>query len=101
MTGTPPPRPGELRDAERAGLVELAAAAHRTHDWAGLADRVVRLRARGVPVVALAALVGVGECRLRMVCRDHGPDPVTVGDPLAGAGWVDTVAAAGRCSGCR
>jgi hypothetical protein len=49
---------------------------------------------RGVPVAALSAVVGVGESRLRVVCRDHGPDPAAVGDPLAGAGWVDTATAA-------
>jgi len=36
----------------------------------------------------------VGESRLRVVCRDHGPDPGSVGDPLAEAGWVDTITAA-------
>jgi len=90
-------RPGDLGDADRADrtdLVELAAAARRSHDWAPLADRLVRLRARGVPVAALSAVVGVGESRLRRVCRDHGPDSATVGDPLAGAGWVDTATAA-------
>ncbi len=95
MSGAPRSvRPGELGDADRADLVELAAAARRSHDWALLADRLVRLRAWGVPVAALSAVVGVGESRLRVMCRDHGPDPAMVGDPLAGAGWVDTVTAA-------
>ncbi len=89
-----PARPAEFGDAERAELVERAAAARRSHDWAALADRLVRLRAWGVPMAALAAVVGVGVGRLRVVCRDHGPDPVTVGDPLADAGWVDTSTAA-------
>jgi len=56
-----------------------------------LADR---LRARGVLVAALSAVVGVGEGRLRVVCRDHGPGPAAVGDLLAEAGWVDTATAA-------
>jgi len=95
VNGAPPPvRPGELGDADWAALLELAAAARRSHDWALLADRLVRLRARGVPVAALCAVVGVGESRLRVVCREHGPDPVAVGDPLAEAGWVDTATAA-------
>jgi len=89
-----PARPGELDDVDRADLVELAAAARRSHDWAPLADRLVRLRGRGVQVAALSAVVGVGESRLRMVCRDHGPDPATVGDPLAVAGWVHAATAA-------
>jgi len=54
----------------------------------------VRLRAWGVPVAALSAVAGVGESRLRVVCRDHGPDPATMGDPLVEAGWVDTATAA-------
>jgi len=54
----------------------------------------VRLRAWGVPVAALSVVVGVGESRLRVVCRDHGPGPATVGDPLGEAGWVDSVTAA-------
>ncbi len=95
MSGVPrPARPGELGAVDRADLVELAAAARRSHDWAPLADRLVRLRAWGVPVAALSVVVGVGESRLRVVCRDHGPDPAAVGEPLAGAGWVDTATAA-------
>ncbi len=89
-----PVRLGHLGDAGRAELVELAAAARRSHDWGPLADRLVRLRAWGVPVAALSAVVGVGESRLRVLCRDHGPDPAAVGDPLADAGWVDTATAA-------
>jgi len=38
--------------------------------------------------------VVVGESRLRVVCRDHGPYPATVGDPVGEAGWVDTLTAA-------
>ena len=96
MSGAPrPARPGELGDVDRADLVELAAGARRSRNWAPLADRLVRLRAWGVPVAALCAVVGVGESRLRVVCRDHGPDPAAVGDRLAEAGWVDT-ATAGR-----
>ncbi len=87
-------RAGEPGDVDRADLVELAAAARRSHGWGPLAERLVRLRARGVPVAALSAVVGVGESRLRVVCRDHGPDPAAVGDPLTGAGWVDTATAA-------
>ena len=90
-----PGRPGHLGDADRAELLELAAAARRSHDWAPLADRLVRLRAWGVSVAALCAAVGVGESRLRVVCRDHGPDPAALRDPLTEAGWVDT-ASAGR-----
>jgi len=87
-------RPGDLGDVDRADLVELAAVARRIHDWAPLADRLVRLRLWGVPVATLSVVVGVGESRLRVVCRDHGPDPATLGDPLAEAGWVDTTTAA-------
>jgi len=94
VSGAPPARPGDLGDVDRADLVELAAAARRSHEWAPLADRLVRLRAWGVSVAVLCAVVGVGESRLRVVCRDHGPDPATVGDPLAAAGWVDTATAA-------
>jgi len=96
LSGGPlrPARPGELGDVDRAELVDLAAAARRSHEWAALAARLVRLRAWGVPVAALSAVVGVGESRLRVVCRDHGPDPATVGDPLTEAGWVDTATAA-------
>ncbi len=86
--------PGELSDADRAGLVGLVAAARRDRDWSGVAERLVRLRARGVPVAALSAVVGVGETRLRRVCRVYGPDPASVRDPLADAGWVDTCTAA-------
>jgi len=89
-----PTRPGDLTDADRAALLELAAAARRSHEWASLADRLMWLRAWGVPVTALSVVVGVGESRLRVVCRDHGPDPAAVGDPLGEAGWVDTAAAA-------
>ncbi len=56
-------------------------------------QQLVRLRPWGVPVAELSK-AGVGKSRLRVVCRDHGPDPVTVRDPLAGAGWVDTATAA-------
>jgi len=95
VSGAPrPARPGDLSDGDRADLVELAAAARRSHDWAPLADRLVRLRAWGVSVAALCAAVGVGGSRLRVVCRDHGPSPAAVGDPLADSGWVDTAAAA-------
>jgi len=100
VSGAPrPARPGDLGDADRADLVEFAAAARRSHDWAALADRLVRLRARGVPVAELSAVVGVGESRLRVVCRDHGPGPAAVGDLLAAAGWVDTATAAGAVLG--
>ena len=86
MSGPPrPARPGDLGDVERAALVEMAAAARRSHDWGPLSERLVRLRAWGVPVAALSAVVGVGDSRLRRLCRDHGPDPATVGDPLAEA----------------
>ncbi len=47
-----------------------------------------------MPVAELSVVVGVGESRLRVVCREHGPDPAAVGDPLAEAGWVDTATAA-------
>ncbi len=95
MTGVSRPVwPGELSDADRAGLVGLAAGARRAHDWSGVADRLVRLRARGVPVAALSAAVGMGESRLRRVCRAYGPNPASVGDPVGEAGWVDTAAAA-------
>jgi len=95
VSGPPrPARPGDLGDVERAALVEMAAAARRSHDWGPLSERLVRLRAWGVPVAALSAVVGVGDSRLRRLCRDHGPDPATVGDPLAEAGWVDTETAA-------
>jgi len=100
VTGVPRrARPGELSGADRTDLVALAAAARRSRDWAPLADRLVRLRAWGVPVAALSVVVGVGESRLRVVCRDHGPDPAMVGDLLAGAGWVDTATAAGAVLG--
>ena len=89
-----PAQPGEFGDVDRAELVELAVSARRSHDWELLADRLVRLRAWGVPVAALCVVVGVGESRLRVVCRDHGPGPAAVGDPLADSGWVDTAAAA-------
>jgi len=97
VTGAPrPARPGELGDVDRAGLVELVTAARRSRGWAPLADRLVGLRAWGVSVAALSVVVGVGECRLRRACRDHGsdPDPAAVGDPLAVAGWVDTATGA-------
>lgn len=90
-----PAHPGTLDDQDRAHLAELSATARRTRDWRPLAERLVRLRARGVPVGVLADTVGVEECRLRMVCRDHGPDPATLADPLAERGWVPTAAAAG------
>ncbi len=92
-----PVRPGEFGDGDRAELVDLAAIARRSHDWVLLAERLVRLvrlRSWGVPVAALCVVVGVGESWLRVVCREHGPDPATVGDPLADAGWVDTATAA-------
>jgi len=54
----------------------------------------VRLRAWGVSVAERSVVVGVGESRLRVVCRDHGPNPATVGNPLGKAGWVDTATAA-------
>jgi len=95
VSGPPRPgRPGDLGEVDRAELAELAVAARRSHDWGSLADRLVRLRASGVAVAALCAVVGVGESRLRVVCREHGPDPATVRDPLTDAGWVDTAAAA-------
>ena len=37
--------------------------------------RLVRLRAWGVSVAELSVVVGVGESRLRVVCRDYGPNP--------------------------
>jgi len=83
-----PARPGKLGDGDRAALVELVALARRSHEWAVLADRLVRLW-------------GWGESRLRRVCRDHGPDPAAVGDPLAGAGWWAPRPRGERCSGCR
>ncbi len=95
MSGASQPvRPGEFGDGDRAELVNLVAVARRSHEWSALAERLVRLRAWGVPVAALSVVVGVGESRLRRVCRDHGPGPATVGDPLGEAGWVDTAVAA-------
>jgi len=87
-------RPGELRYGERDELAGLAAGARRDHEWSAVADRVVRLRARGVPVSVLGEALGVGENRVRQVCRAHGPDPAVVEDPLAEAGWIDTASAA-------
>jgi len=55
---------GGLGDANRGDLVELAAAAREAHDWAPLADRLVRLRAWGVPVAALSVVLGVAVARL-------------------------------------
>ena len=46
-------------------------------------------------MAALSAVLGVNAERVRAICRDHGPDPATVGDPLADGGWVDTAGAAG------
>ncbi len=74
-----PARPGELGDVDRADLAEFVAA-RCSRDWAALADRLVRLRARGVPVAVLSVVVGVGESRLRVV-------------------WVDTATAAGAVLG--
>jgi len=86
--------PGELTDGDRVELAGLAAEARRAHDWSAVADQLVRLRARGVPVAVLGEELGVGETRVRRVCRAHGPDPASVGDPVADAGWVDTAAVA-------
>ncbi len=58
MSDAPPSiRPGDLGDVDRADLVELAAVARRIHDWAPLADRLVRLRLWGVPVATLSVVV--------------------------------------------
>jgi len=54
--------PGELSDADRVGLAGLAAGARRGHEWSGVADRLVRLQARGVPVAALSAAWGRAGC---------------------------------------
>jgi len=62
VTGTPPNRPAELTAAQRAGLVELAANAHRTRDWAGWVDTATAARAvLGVPVSRLLELRALGE----------------------------------------
>ncbi len=92
--GSGGPRPGELTVRDRDGLVAQFAEARRSRDWTRLAGSLVRARAWGVRVAALSAVLGVNAERVRAICRDHGPDPATVRDPLAGAGWVDTPAAA-------
>jgi hypothetical protein len=67
-----PARPGDLGDANRGDLVELAAAAREAHDWVPLAGRLVRLRAWGVPVAALSVVLGVAVARLRAEADDVG-----------------------------
>jgi len=73
VTGTPPPRPAELTAAQRAGLVELAANAHRTRDWAGWVD---------TPTAA-GAVLGVPVSRLLELSARAGADGVAVM-----AGWT-------------
>jgi len=94
VTGAGEPRPGELTTEERADLLEQMARARGTGQWAVLAGSLVRARARGVRVVTLSAVLGVNDERVRAICRNHGPDPATVSDPLTDGGWVPTPAAA-------
>ncbi len=92
--GSGGPRPGELTAGDRDDLIAQFAEARRSRDWTRLAGLLVRARGWGVRVVDLSAVLGVNSERVRAICRDHGPDPAVVGDPLADAGWVDTPAAA-------
>jgi len=87
-------RPGELSAQDEDDLVAQLAGACRVRDWTQLADSLAPARGWGVPVAVLSAVLGVNAQRVRAVCRDHGPDPATVSDPLADGGWVDTAAAA-------
>lgn len=89
-----PDPPGRFNDDDRDRVTQLWAEARAGHGWTEVADVLVRLRAAGVPVAALAAAAGVNQERVRAVCRDHGPDPATVGDPLTDTGWITTRAGA-------
>ena len=84
-----PPALNRLSAVDRSDLLEQLAEARRTGQWAVLAGSLVRARARGVRVAALSGVLGVNSERVRPICREHGPDPATVVDPLAdGAGWT-------------
>lgn len=89
-----PDPPGRRSDADRDRVAQLWAHARVGHGWSEVADVLVRLRSAGVPVAALAGAAGVNQERVRAVCRVHGPDPRSVGNPLPDAGWVTTSSAA-------
>lgn len=76
--------PGQLTDDRAAELAQLRTAARASGDWAPFVDAVMARRAAGVTVARIAAAVGVGENRIRQVCRAHSHQPPAVHVP----GWV-------------
>jgi len=67
-------RPAELSDGDRADVVDFAAAARRSHDWA----------VGG----AVGAAAGVGRADCGWCLGITVQTPATVEDLLAAAGWV-------------
>ena len=92
-SGRPVP-PGRLTPTDQQALAPAWAQARAARDWEPIADALAQHRAAGVPVVELAAAAGVSVQSVRAVCRAHGPDPATLGDPVTDAGWVRTPEAA-------
>lgn len=76
--------PGQLTDDQAAELAHLRATARATGEWADFVDAVMAQRAAGVTVARIAGAAGVGENRIRQVCRAHGHQPPAVHVP----GWV-------------
>lgn len=84
--------PGQLTADQSAELARLRAAARTSRNWSGFASAVMQHRALGVPVAVITAAAGVGESRIRQVCRAEGHTRAIVDPP----GWVTSEQAAAQ-----
>lgn len=76
--------PVDLTDDQVVELVQLRAEARATGVWELFVEAVIARRAAGVTVARIAAAAGIGDDRIRQVCRTRGYQSPAVRVP----GWV-------------